>query len=433
MFAGGAADNVAMTATTSAPVVPAEVLRRRRLATMKRRATALLAAVTVVFLVVTKFGGDAVWAGYVQAGAEAAMVGGLADWFAVVALFRHPLGIPIPHTAIVVERKDQFAITLGGFIQDAFLTREAIVTRLRAAEVVPRLADWLVVPANASKVAAEIMTGAVTVVDMLRDDDVHRVMQRFVQERLDTVALSPLAGRSLRFAIRDGRHQQALDVGLRELDRYLSENSEQLRSKVGTTSPWWLPGAAEDRIFERLVAAAHTLIGEMLEDREHNLRSHFEARLVVLAHDLEHDPTYLERGERLKRDVLDQPELQDWVAALWTDAKDQLRTQASDPESQLRRRLTSAIMTGGARLRDDRAIRTKAEDSLETAALYAVDRFQGEIGGLVSSTIARWDAEETASRLELLLGPDLQFIRINGTVVGALAGLALHAVVQLLG
>jgi len=416
-----------------APEVSGEAARRRRLQLMKRRATALLAAVTVVFVLVTVFGGDNTWAGYVQAMAEAAMIGGLADWFAVVALFRHPLGIPIPHTAIVVERKDQFAATLGGFIQDAFLTREAIITRLRAAKVIPRLADWLVMPDNASKVAAEVMGGAVTVVDLLRDEDVHRVMQRFVQERLETVPLSPLAGKSLRFAIRDGRHEQALDVALRELDRYLIENDEQLRTKLGGKSPWWLPNAAEDRIFERLIAAAHTVIGEMLEDREHNLRAAFEARLVVLAHDLEHDPAYIERGERLKHDVLAQPETQEWIAAIWRDAKEQLRAQAADPDSQLRQRLTGAIMTLGARFRDDPVLAEKAQHSLETAALYGVDRFQGEIGGLVSSTIARWDAEETASRLELLLGPDLQFIRINGTVVGALAGLVLHTVVALIG
>jgi uncharacterized membrane-anchored protein YjiN (DUF445 family) len=427
-----------MTATAApAPTAPLEITgeadRRRRLALMKRRATALLGAVTVVFLVVTLVGGDAAWAGYLQAAAEGGMVGGLADWFAVVALFRLPLGIPIPHTGIVVERKDQFAATLGGFIQDAFLTREAIVARLRAAKVVPRIADWLTRPANAERVAAEVLDGAVTIVDLLRDEDVHRVMQRFVEERLTTVPLSPLAGKSLRFAIRDGRHQQALDVALRELDRYLDENDEQLRLKLGGKSPWWLPNAAEDRIFERLIAAAHTVIAEMLEDKEHNLRSAFEARLVVLAHDLEHDPAYLERGERLKHDVLDQPETREWMAAIWTDAKDTLRAQAADPSSELRRRLSGAIVTIGTRLHDDPALQEKASHSVETAALYAVDRFQGEISGLVESTIARWDAEETATRLELLLGPDLQFIRVNGTVVGAAAGLALHAIAQLLG
>jgi uncharacterized membrane-anchored protein YjiN (DUF445 family) len=174
------------------------------------------------------------------------------------------------------------------------------------------------------------------------------------------------------------------------------------------------------------------VIGEMLEDKGHNLRAAFEARLVVLAHDLEHDPSYLERGERLKHDVLDQPETREWMAAVWTDAKDTLRAQAADPGSELRRRLAGAIVTVGTRLHDDPALRDKAEHSLETAALYAVDRFQGEIGGLVESTIARWDADETATRLELLLGPDLQFIRINGTVVGAAAGLTLHAIAQLL-
>ena len=434
-----------MTAPTSAPPAPppagpgpalpavsAQAERKRRLAVMKRRASALLGLATAAFLAVTIWGGDSTAAGYVQATAEAAMVGGLADWFAVTALFRHPLGIPIPHTAIIVAKKDQFAETLGEFIQDAFLTPEAVTERIRAANVGIRVAGWLRDPDNAARVAAEVMDGAVQVSDLVRDEDVHRVLQGVVRDRLESVPVAPMAGRALDFMIRDGRHQQALSVGIRELDRYLAENGDDLRAQLGTKSPWWLPGAAEDRLFERLMEGAHTLLNAMLVDEGHHLRLRFEQRLVQLADDLQHSEAYRLRGEELKSELLAQPQVSEWVAALWQDAKTQLRTQAEDPGSDLRRRLTDVVMATGERLDTDPALAARLDDAVATGAAYLVEHFHGEIVGLVSGTIARWDAEETAERLELLLGPDLQFIRINGTVVGALAGLVLHTVAQVL-
>ncbi len=423
-----------MTASTAAlPVVTAQAERRRRLAVMKRRASALLAASTVVFLAVTLWGGDATWAGYVQATAEAAMVGGLADWFAVTALFRHPLGIPIPHTAIIVAKKDQFGATLGEFIQDAFLTPEVVVGRIRSADVAHRVAAWLSDPGNASRLAAEVLDGAVQVSDLVRDDDVNRVLHGVVRDRLDSVPVAPLAGRALDFLIRDGRHQQALSTVIRELDRYLTDHGTELREQLGTKSPWWLPGAAEDRLFERLVEGAHTLLSAMLEDEGHHLRQRFEERLVELAAELQTSPAYRERGEQLKAELLAQPQVAEWVGSLWQDAKAQLRAQAEDPDSDLRTRFADVVVATGERLETEPALAARLDDAVATGVAYVVEHFHGEIVGLVSGTIERWDAAETADRLELLLGPDLQFIRINGTVVGALAGLVLHTVAQLLG
>jgi uncharacterized membrane-anchored protein YjiN (DUF445 family) len=399
----------------------------------KRRATALLGVATVVFLAVTIFGGHAPWAGYVQATAEASMVGGLADWFAVVALFRHPLGIPIPHTAIIVARKDQFASTLGEFIQESFLTPDVIVERVRAAGIVPRLADWLSEPANAARLAAEIADGAVAIADLVRDEDVSHAIEAMVRERVEAVPLAPLSGRLLRFATSEGRHDQLLDAGLRNLDQYLDQHRQELRGRLGHQSPWWLPGAAEDRIFERMLDGARSLLQEMLGDREHHLRREFDARLDQLIADLETSPAMRERGEQLKHDLLDHPQARAWVASLWRQVKDQLREQASQPDSPLRERLAATIVTTGEQLRTDPALAAKVQDGLESATVYVAERFDGEIATLVSGTIARWDADETARRLELLLGPDLQYIRINGTIVGGGAGLLLYAIAQLLG
>jgi uncharacterized membrane-anchored protein YjiN (DUF445 family) len=398
----------------------------------KRRATALLGAVTVVFVVVTASGAHATWAGYLQAAAEASMVGGLADWFAVTALFRHPLGLPIPHTAVVVERKDNFAATLGEFIQESFLTREAIVERVRGADVVTRIADWLGEPANARRLAAEVADGVVAFADLLRDDDVHQALESMVRARVEAIPLAPLAGRALRFLTEGGRHDELVDAGLRGLDRYLADHRDELRHRIGEQSPWWLPGAVEDRIFERLLDGVRAVLQEMAGNRNHHLRREFELRVAQLANDLETSPALRARGEQLKQELLSQPQLRQWVAALWRDTKEQLRAQASDPDSELRRRVAEALQAAAVRLREEPELRERVQGALETAVSYVAEHFDGEIAGLVSGTVARWDANETARRLELLLGPDLQYIRINGTVVGGATGVLLHAVAQTL-
>ncbi|HEX4821413.1 MAG TPA: DUF445 domain-containing protein [Acidimicrobiales bacterium] len=418
-------------AIASLPRLKSEEVRRRRLVVTRRAAGALLAAATAVFVVVTVIGAHG-WLGYVQATAEASMVGGLADWFAVTALFRHPLGVPIPHTAIIPERKDQFGETLGDFIQDSFLTPETIVARVRAANVSTRLAAWLCSPGNAERLSAHIADGAVAVADLVNDEDVHTTLEAVVREQIDRVELAPLAGRTLRTLTADGRHEQLIDSALRGLQRVLDENKDDLKHRFEATSPWWLPGAVEDRIFDRLLDGAEAVLRDMTEDHQHGMRQALDERITSFINDLETSPDLRARGEQLKHDLLNQQELRGWVAGAWTEVKAQLRASAGDPNSELRRRLTDAIASAGARLRDDPGLQAMVDDGAVTAVRYVAERFDGEIAALVTSTIARWDGEETARRLELLLGPDLQFIRINGTVVGAAAGLALHTIAQAL-
>ena len=421
------------TAASAIAYSPSEQAKRHQLAVSKRQASALLAAVAAVFAVATVAGGDEVWADYVRAGAEASLIGGLADWFAVTALFRHPLGVPIPHTAIVRERKDQFGATLGAFVQESFLTPESVVERLRGAEVARRAADWLAEPANAARVAGHVADAAVAVADVVDDDEVHRLLEDVVRERLDTVALAPLAGRALRFVTAEGRHDEVLDAAVAGLERWLDEHRSELAERFGQRSPWWLPGAVEHRIFERLLDGARSVLREMAEDHDHELRRQLDERLQRLATDLETSEDLRRRGEQLKVELLEQPQVREWVASLWSGAKEQLRAQAGDPASPLRRRLEGAVTAAGARLQGDPVLLSRAQDGVETAAGYVVRHFSDEISGLVGGTIARWDGEETSRRLELLLGPDLQYIRINGTVVGGAAGLGLHALARALG
>jgi uncharacterized membrane-anchored protein YjiN (DUF445 family) len=419
---------------SSPPPSPNEARQRRQLVTTRRRATLMLAAVGAVFAATVVVGADDGSAlGYVQATAEASMVGGLADWFAVVALFRHPLGVPIPHTAIITARKEQFGETLGDFIQSSFLTPDGVADRVRAAQPGQRVGHWLADPVKADRVAGHLLGGAVEVTELLEDEVVHDLLEGLVRERLETTSIVPLAGRALAALTRDGRHAEVVDAALRGLDRYLDERSDDLRDRFRDQAPWWLPGAVEDRIFLRLLDGVRAVLDDMANDRGHGMRRALDERIAQFVADLQTSPELRARGEQLTRDLLEQPELRAWVASAWTDAKAQLRSQAADDASRLRVQLADAIVSGGQRPLGEPALATKVDDAAEAAARYVVEHFGGEISELVSSTIARWDGEETSHRLELLLGPDLQFIRINGTVVGGLAGLCLHGIAQALG
>ena len=413
---------------SAAPPVREEAERVRRLRAMKRRATGLLVIMAVLFVVVTVFSDTSGWAGYLQATVAASLVGGIADWFAVTAVFRHPLGLPIPHTAVIVERKDKFGETLGAFVQENFLNPDTMSARLREAHIAERLGVWLADRSHAEVVARHVADVAVELADALRDDDVQDALHDQVRRSLENVPLAPLAGKALLAATEGGRHQELLDVVLRGAGRFLDENRETLRARFEEETPWWVPSAIDHRIFDRLLDGLCSFFETVNADADHELRSRLDDWIKDAAEHLEHSPEYRARGEQLKLELLDHPELRRWLGSLWVDAKAALRSQAADPDSELRSRLTDAIVAAGQRLDRDPVLAGKVDDVVEWGIRYVGEHFRAEIAGLVSGTLARWDAEETSRKLELLLGPDLQFIRINGTVVGGLVGLAIHFV-----
>jgi uncharacterized membrane-anchored protein YjiN (DUF445 family) len=420
-----------------APPGTTEVRRRAQLRRARRQATGLLlgvaAALVAVHLLTDGAGDGGSAAGYAIAGLEAAMVGGLADWFAVTAVFRHPLGLPIPHTAVIPERKDSFGETLGDFVQEHLLTRDAIVERIRSARPAPRAAAWLARPENAARVAGHLVDASVTLADLLADEDVHRAIDDAVRSRIDATPLTPLAGRGLELLTEGGRHQEVLDVVLRAVDRFLRENRADLRTRFGSEAPWWLPEALEDRVFDRLLDGVHRVLTDVVRDPDHELRRDFDERVRRFARDLQTSPALRERGEALKQELLAQPQLREWTGTIWRDIKATLRAQADDPASPLQRRLTDTLIALAQRLQDDPALTTRIDEAVERAAQYVSEQFHDEIAAMVSTAIVRWDGREAATRLELLLGPDLQFIRINGTLVGGLAGLLIHAASQAAG
>jgi len=417
---------------SAAPVAGVEhespELRARRLAAARRRATAFLAAATAVFIAVTVAGAHGTALGYVQAGAEAAMVGGVADWFAVTALFRRPLGLPIPHTALIVERKDQFAETLGQFVQENFLNADVVSERIRSAGLVPRLAAWLADESNAAAFAGHAADLVVTVAESLRDEDVQRMLTDELTRVVDAVDVAPLAGKALRVVIAEGHHAELFNAIVSGADRYLGEHYTEVRELFEGEAPRWVPDAVYRRIFDRLYTRLRLRLVAMAANPNDETRRQFEGWLAGLPDRLETSPELRERGERLKRDILGSAELRDWSSSLWKHAKDTLRAQAIDPKSELRRQLATALVAVGRRLESDRRFSDGVLRMIDSGARALTDRFHEELAGLVTGTIQRWDATQTSSQLELLLGRDLQFIRINGTVVGASVGLVLHVI-----
>jgi uncharacterized membrane-anchored protein YjiN (DUF445 family) len=403
-------------------------LRARQLTAARRRATALLAAATALFVAVTVAGVHGTALGYVQAGAEAAMVGGVADWFAVTALFRRPLGLPIPHTALIVERKDQFAATLGQFVQQNFLNGDVLAERISSARLVPRVASWLTDDRNVAGVAGHAAGLIVRAAEALRDEDVQRVLIAELTRALDAVDVAAVTGRALRVVIAGGHHDGLFNAVVTGADRYLGDHYTELRELFEADAPRFVPHGVYRRVFDRLYDRLRERLAMMAADPDDAMRLQFEAWLAGLPDRLESSPELRERGERLKHDVLDSPGMRDWASSLWQHAKDTLRIQAADPRSELRGQLAGALTAAGRRLETDSGLQERLQKMVESGARALADQFHDEFAGLVTGTIERWDAEQTSNQLELLLGRDLQFIRINGTVVGAGVGLALHAI-----
>lgn len=406
--------------------------RLRRLRRARQRATLVLVLVSGVFVVGTVWRGSRGAWGYLQAGAEAAMVGGIADWFAVTALFRRPLGLPIPHTAVVVERKDQFGESLGRFVQENFLNGAVLSERLRSADVPGRLARWLIQPERAAKAASRAVDLAVEVAELLAEDSVSETLAGDLGRALDAVPTAALAGRALRVAATGGRYAAVFDSGVAAVDRFLDRNRDSLRMLFRQEAPRWVPDLVDDALFDRLLRRLRRRLHAMVEDPDHRYRGELKAWLEELIVQLETSPDLARRAEELKSTLLSQAELREWSQAVWTELKGMLRDQAADPGSELRQRLASALAKAGSRLQSDPSLRDSVQRAAEVLAASVADSYQEDLAALVTATIGRWDARETSDRLELLLGPDLQFIRLNGTLVGGLVGVALHALATVL-
>lgn len=413
-----------MKATASAT----EQEQRAALAAARRRATGLLGVVAVGF-VATFALEDSTAVGYLRAALEAGLVGGLADWFAVVALFRHPLGLPIPKTAVIPKSKDGLGANLAVFIEENFLDPEQVRERLADPVHVERLGNWLARPANAERIAAQAAEVAAAALDAADESAVVRRISHGIRTRLPIPSLAGLAGSSLAEAVRDGRHEALVTSTVDAIHEQIEQNRAPLRRRLGEQSPSWVPAVLDDLVFERAEHVVRTFLTQVARDTDHEIRHAADAQLLELARRLQHDDALVERVEEVIGDILTEDRLDEWVTAWWREVRERVR-RAGGPDgadSELRRLAAEALGGVGERLSHGGPLHDRVVEVLADIAPQVAAVGQREVGNLVGATIDRWDAEETSDRLELWMGRDLQFVRINGTVVGAVVGIVLHA------
>ncbi len=409
-----------------------------RLKRMRRSALGLLLLMAALFVAARLGMKSQPSLEWLQAFAEAAMVGAMADWFAVVALFRHPFGLPIPHTAILQARKAHIARTLGAFVSERFLTREVLLQRLQGLDLVGNVFDWG--RREAETLSAQICRFVPSLLESVNSAEVTEFIHDKLKRQVEDLPLAPVAGRLLKLLTENGKHEVLLDEILRQSDRLLLENVQAIQKRIADNLPLpdW-PGVTDlkesisEYIADKLVSEVQAVLHSASSDRNHPLRRKFTARVEQLVTDLKESPEYLAKGEALKKDFLNNPALRTYAGNVWTEVRTWIEEQTRSPQSGLQVRLTEFLKN----IADSAAVRETAlaggwnEWMREVIALQ-LERHRARAAEMIELEVISWDGDKLASTLETEVGADLQFIRINGTLIGGLVGLAIHALAKLL-
>ncbi len=398
---------------------------------MKIIATGMLVVMAGVYIATRVIGPVHPFIGFVKAFAEAAMVGGLADWFAVTALFRHPLGLPIPHTAIIPRNKDRIGDTLATFLRDNFLTPAVVARRMRGLDVAGAAGRFLAsderggsgrLRDGASRLLADIL-------ESLDDDRLGGMAKTAIADRLRRMDVSPLLGQTLTASIREGRHVPLLDGIINRASLIIASNEEIIRDMVheraGRILRWT---GLDENVSNAVITGLNKLVFDMADNPEHPLRLKINEMLEDLAFDLQHNDTMQARVQALKDELIDNPAMQRWIDGLWQQGRTALLRAARDPDKAMAGKLGDTLRQLGQTLQSDDRIRTTINRFARRAAVGATASYGDGIVKLVSDTIRSWDVGKVTERVETAVGRDLQYIRINGTLVGGLVGLAIHAV-----
>lgn len=402
---------------------------------MRIVATGLLILMAGLFLVARRYEGlHPAW-GYLLAFSEAAMVGGLADWFAVTALFRHPLGIPIPHTAIIPENKDRIADTMAMFLRENFLIPQVVARRMRAMNFATTFGGFLVGARTDSD--PRLRDGAARLVgDVLEALDQERLggmVKGGVRAQVEKIDLAPLLGQILGAAIADGRHMAVMESAIRWAAATLEENEELVRAMIHQRAHRLVQLTGLDaRIANAVLDGIYKLLAETVVQQDHPIRRKIEEGLVQLAHDLQHDPAMRERVERMKRELLNDAAVTYWLDGFWERARLGLLGLVRDPERLLASQFGDSLAELGRALEGDERLQFLVNRFARRTTVGIASRYGGQIVQLVSETVKRWDAQTVTGRIEGAVGRDLQFIRINGTLVGGLVGVTIHVINGLL-
>ncbi len=416
------------------PAGPADPYRlaRRRLRSMRVLATAMLAGMAAIFVATS--GLEAVhpaW-GYVRAFAEAAMVGGIADWFAVTALFRHPLGLPIPHTAIIPRNKDRIGDTLAAFLRNYFLTPGVVARRMRQIDVAGAIGRFLAKPPGEGRLRQGASRLVADILEALDEDELGGMVKSAVASRMRTIEIAPLLGQTIEAAMTEDRHVPVVDSIVTWVGRTLDANEDVIREMVHERAGWILRLAGlDERLAEAIIDGLRRLTIDMAVDPHHPLRAKAEEGLAQLAGKLKTDPEMQAKVEAWKNDLIDNPAVTDWIGGIWENSRAGLLKAARDPDSVMAGRFGEALSQLGRTLQEEPALARAINQFARRAVVGFTASYGDGIVKLVSETVRIWDTRTVTDRLEAAVGRDLQYIRINGTIVGGLVGLAIHAIESL--
>jgi uncharacterized membrane-anchored protein YjiN (DUF445 family) len=400
---------------------------------MKRAATGLLVVMAAVFGITRALEPQYPWLSFVKAFAEAAMVGGLADWFAVTALFRHPLGVPIPHTAIIPRNKDRIGEALANFIRENFLVPRVVARRMQRLDVAGAAGRFLQTPAGeGTRIRAGASRLIADIFESLDDERLGGIVKGAISARLRRTEISPLLGHALASAINEDRHVPMLEAAIRWMARALDANEPLIRDMVHKKANWVLKLAGLDaKLADAIIEGLRKLTVEMSTDPAHPVRVKVEEALAQLANDLQTRPETRARVEAMKEQLLDNRSVSLWLDALWQKGREAIIRAARNPDAVLAGKLGEVMKSMGGTLEKDRRIRSAINQFARRAVVGMSASYGGSIVKLVSETIRGWDARTVTARLEAAVGRDLQYIRINGTIVGGLVGLILHVLDRL--
>jgi uncharacterized membrane-anchored protein YjiN (DUF445 family) len=394
---------------------------------MRRIATGLLAMMAVIFVAARLLQPRYPWLSFVVSFAEAAMVGALADWFAVTALFRHPLGIPIPHTAIVPANKDRIGSSVANFLEHNFMTREVLAEELRHIDFAGAAAHWLCEPRNSREVALQITHGVPTLVRMVEDQDVGNFLQATLASGLKNVRFAPLLAEVLDVLIADRRHQLLFDHLIGMAADALERNQDFIRQKIHEASPRWMPRIIDEKLFEKIMTESQAILDEMRQE-DSEWRARFQSSVEEFIGKLRSSPDYEARIAGVVDQTLQHPLFRGYTQTVWSNVRDRLLADADNPGSRIAAQLERALGGIATALQRDPAVQDKLNGWIRQFAANAIASRRHVIAALVKRVIQKWDAETVSSKFESYVGRDLQYIRINGTLVGGLVGLLLHLV-----
>ncbi len=416
---------------TLGAVTEADFVRLRQLRKMQGIALALLVFMALVFAVSFALQHRYPWLTFVRAAAEGGMVGGLADWFAITALFRHPLGLKIPHTNLVSAKRDDLGEGLGAFVEENFLADSVVHDKLATISGARAAGAWISMPDNAQKVDQFIADTAVGTLTVLNDSDVQELVEALARQHLVEADWAPLLGRFTEQFVTDGYQETLIDMAADRLELWLRAHPDAFEQIVNRRVPDWLPSIANRFLDSRLHSEALRFVVDVRQNPQHPFRDRVNDFLHGFARDLQHNEALQQQVADLGREVFDSPRVRTLAESVWSRLRELLTEQFRDPRSEIRNRVRLVLKDFGKRLRQDTTLQFKIDVWIMRTVEHLVRKYRSDLAGVITETVKNWDPQEAAQKIELQVGKDLQFIRMNGTVVGALAGLTITAVAHL--